>query len=150
MEFIKVSEEKDYKCADELFNLLVKYESDFDTIINGACLIDGFNRAISQDEDSFVYYAKDNDNLVGYIYAYLKTKKNKVITSNVIDLEALFVKKEYRLQGVGKELIYLLEKWAKDKYSDYVIEITCLSDNKKALDFYKTLGYREVKTILRK
>ena len=150
MEFIKVSEEKDYLKADELFNLLVKYESDFDNVINGDVVINGFNKEISKGEDSFVYYVKDNDEFIGYIYAYLKTKKNKVITTNIIDLEALFIKKEYRDKGVGKKLINLLEEWAKLRYDDYAIEITCLSNNKNALGFYKSLGYKEVKTILRK
>lgn len=150
MDFIKVSEEKDYLKADELFNLLVKYESDFDKIINGEAIINGFNKEISKDDDAFVYYVKDNDDFVGYIYAYLKTKKNPVINTNIIDLEALFVKKEYRYKGVGKKLINLLEDWAKERYKDYAIEITCLSNNENALNFYKSLGYKEVKTILRK
>jgi len=73
-----------------------------------------------------------------------------VIKSNIIEVECLYVKEEFRNKGIGKKLIETLENWAKNKFKEYKIEITCLSNNTKALGFYKKLGYSEIKTVLRK
>ena len=150
MEYIKIQSEVDCIEADKLFNELVKYESGFDHIINGECKIDGFNKNVIDKSHVFAYYVKDKDIPVGYIFAYLKTPYNKVIKTNVIMVESFFVRSEYRKNGIGKALLELLESWAKETFDDYVVEIVCLSNNKNALDFYKNLGYEEVKVTLRK
>jgi len=150
MEYIKIENELDYIEADKLLNELVKYESDFDRVINGKCIIKDFHKDIFKHSNIFAYYVKEKDECIGYIFAYLKTPYNEVINTNVIMLESLFVKEKYRKLGVGKKLIEMLEDWANNSFSDYVIEIVCLSNNGSALKFYEKLGYKQVKTILRK
>ncbi len=150
MEYIKIENEFDCKCADKLLNELIKYESNLDDVINGECIINDFHKDMIKHSHVFAYYVKDNDECIGYIFAYLKTPLNDIITTNVVMLESLFVKEKYRKKGLGKQLIEMLEEWAKSKWDKYVVEIVCLSDNKNALNFYKKLGYVESKTILRK
>ena len=150
MEYKRIENEQDYIQADILFNDLIKYESKLDNVINGNCSIDGINKEMASKTNVFAYCAKDNDETVGYIFAYLKTPYNNVVTTNVINLEALFIKEEYRRKGVGEKLIHLLEDWGRNNFDKYVIEITCLSSNENALKFYQCLGYTTVKTILRK
>ena len=150
MEYIKINSEKDCIEADKLLNALIKYESDFDGIINGKCIVEDFHKEVLDKSNVFAYYVKENDVAIGYIFAYLKTPYNNVIKTNVVMLESLYVKDEYRKKGIGKTLIRMLEDWAKETLKDYVIEIVCLEKNKIALDFYNRLGYSEVKTILRK
>ena len=150
MEYIKISSKEDCLEADKLLNELIKYESGFDKVINGNCVIHGFHEEILDKSHVFAYYVKDKDECVGYIFAYLKSPYNDVIRTNVIMLESLFVKEEYRKQGVGKKLIEMLEKWANENFDNYVVEIVCISNNIEALRFYDKLGYKEVKTILRK
>lgn len=150
MEYIKISSKEDCLEADKLLNELVKYESSFDNFINGNCVISDFHEEVLDKSHVFTYYVKDNGDCIGYIFAYLKSPYNDVIKTNVIMLESLFVKEEYRKQGVGKALIEMLEKWASERFNDYVVEIVCLSNNTEALKFYDKLGYKEVKTILRK
>ena len=150
MEYIKISNELDCIEADKLFNSLIKYESGFDKIINGNCVVRGFNKEMLGQPNAFAYYVKDNEECVGYIFAYLKTPYNSVMNANIVTVESLFIKEEYRGKGIGKTLIEMLGKWSEAKFKDYVVEITCLSNNKDALKFYDKLGYMEVKTILRK
>lgn len=150
MEYIKINSENDCVEADKLLNDLIKYESNFDDVINGKCTIKDFHKSMLDKSNVFAYYVKDNGSAVGYIFAYLKTPYNDVIKTNVVMLESLYIKEEYRKNGLGRTLIEMLEKWAKETLKDYSIEIVCLSKNKEALKFYDKLGYSEVKTILRK
>ena len=150
MEFIKVKSSEDCVEADGLLNALISYESDFDDVINGNCVIKDFHKECIDRSHVFAYYVKDGEEAVGYIFAYLKNIQNDIINSNVIVLESLFVKEKYRRQKVGSKLIFMLEKWAKDTFSNYIIEITSLSKNESAIKFYESLGYRQSKVILRK
>ena len=52
--------------------------------------------------------------------------------------------------GVGRLLVQSFENWAKEKYQDFVIEITYIDANKDAQKFYESMGYLPVKTTLRK
>lgn len=150
MEYIKIENEIDCIEADTLFNELIKYESNLDNVINGNANIEGINKEMMSKSNVFLYMAKDNDKPVGYIFAYLKNPYSSVITTNVIMLEALYVKEEYRAKGVGKHLMTLLEKWAQNSFDKYAIEIVCISNNENAMKFYERMGYNNVKTILRK
>ena len=149
MEYIKINNEIDCKEADKLMNELIKYESSFDNIINGNVNMDGFHEKVFAKPNVFAYYAKDNDKAVGYIFAYLKNNSNNVIKKAIITVESLFVKEEFRKQGIGSELIKRLEDWARETYGNYVVEIVCLSNNIEAIKFYNKMGYNSVKTILR-
>ena len=150
MEYIKISNKLDCIEADKMLNELIKYESGFDKVINGNSKVSGFHDEVLDKSHVFAYYVKDNDECVGYIFAYLKNPYNDVIKTNVIMLESLFIKEEYRKKGIGKTLMEMLEKWSKETFKDYAVEIVCLANNKEALKFYEKVGYKEVKTILRK
>lgn len=150
MEYIRLSNELDCIKADEMLTSLIKYESNFDSVINHSAFVEGFHKEVLNKSHVFAYYVKENDECVGYIFAYLKNPYNDVIRTNVVMLESLFIREDYRGKGIGKNLIKMLEEWANDSFKNYVIEIVCLSNNEKALKFYESLGYCEVKTILRK
>ena len=90
-------------------------------------------------------YAK-SDNPLGY----RQFAKGKIYNNNILILEALYVDEEFRKQGVGKLLLNAFENWAKNKYDDYVIEITYISSNENAKRFYEKMGYATSKITLRK
>ena len=48
------------------------------------------------------------------------------------------------------ELLQAFENWAKEKYEDFVIEITYINSNDNARKFYENMGYKPIKTTLRK
>ena len=64
-----------------------------------------------------------------------------------LDIEALYVKEEYRKNGIGRELIKLVEKKASERN---ILHFHITSDTKKAAtkDFYKKLGYKDTGEIL--
>lgn len=150
MEFIKIDSNLDCIEADKLLEQLINYESKLDKIINGNAIINDFHKRVLSHSNVFAYYAKENNVPIGYIFAYLKTPANEIINTNVVIVESLFVKEEFRCKGVGKTFISMLEEWAKSNFENYVVEITALSNNEKAIEFYNKMGYSEVKVILRK
>ena len=72
---------------------------------------------------TFVY--EDNDDIRGFI---------SVINNDFIG--ALFVKKNYQSQGIGKSLI----DYAKNLYDN--LSLAVYKENEKALEFYKKMGFK--------
>ena len=149
IEIIKVQKKEDCKICDEFLSELINFESSFDSIINKDVAVSGPAENNIKQEDVFVAYAK-SDKPMGYIFGYRQFNKGKIYNKNILILEALFVKEEYRKMGIGKLLVQAFENWAKEKYEDFVIEITYINSNKNAQKFYESLGYKSVKTTLRK
>ena len=139
----------DCKICDEFLSKLINYESSMDKIINKNVNVNGPTENNIKQDDVFVAYAKA-ENPIGYVFGYRQFNKGKIYNKNILILEALYVEKEYRKQGVGKMLLQSFENWAKVKYDDYVIEITYINANKNAEKFYESMGYTQVKTTLRK
>jgi len=53
------------------------------------------------------------------------------------------IKKEYRGQGIGKQLIQSALKKAKTKLKLKIVKLEVLSLNKKAITFYQQLGFKK-------
>lgn len=150
-EIIIAKTQEDYKICDNFLSKLISYESGFDNSIMQNVKINGLSERNSQHDGVYYAYAKQNNELAGFVFAYLKNSKGTVSTTNVINLEALYIEENFRNSGIGKQLVKSVEVWAENNYSkDYIIEITCLGNNLNALDFYKHLDYKPVKIILRK
>ena len=72
---------------------------------------------------TFIY--EDNDDIRGFI---------SIINNDFIG--ALFVEKNYQSQGIGKSLI----DYAKNLYDN--LSLAVYKENKKALEFYKKMGFK--------
>ena len=117
MEFIEVKTEKDCEIADSLLTELIKFESDIDKVINKNFIVkDFYSKIINKHTNMFCVYAQEDNQVLGYIYAYLKNPIGSVTFTNIICLDALYVKEEYRKQGIGKKLMGQLEIWANKNY----------------------------------
>ena len=151
MEFIEVKTEKDCEIADSLLTELIKFESDIDKVINKNFIVkDFYSKIINKHTNMFCVYAQEDNQVLGYIYAYLKNPIGSVTFTNIICLDALYVKEEYRKQGIGKKLMGQLEIWANKNYEKYEIEVTAINDNSNAMKFYESMGYKAIRTTFRK
>ena len=54
----------------------------------------------------------------------------------------LYVQKNYRNKGIGKKLLAMSLKWLKENKVKY-ISLEIHLENKKALNFYRNLGFRD-------
>lgn len=150
MEIRRVNSEKECEICDNFLSKLINFEADFDNVINETAVVNNMYKNFFNKEYVFLAYAFEKEPM-GYVYAYLKYAKGKYDTTNVINLETMFVDEKYRKKGIGKSLIKAVEDWAKSKFKDdFVIEITAIKSNINAVKFYKDLGYEEQKIVFRK
>ena len=147
---IKAETIQDCKICSEFMSKLINYEAGLDSTINSNVYVDGLFEKNLDNKDLYFAYAKA-DEPIGFVFGYLQVPKGKVRSTNILNLEAIFVEEKYRHCGEGKELLKFFEDWAKKQYNnDFVIEITYIKSNEKAKKFYEHLGYKHIKTILRK
>ena len=149
IKIIQAKTKEDCKICDEFLRKLINYESSLDCIINTNVDVKGPAENNIKQDNVFVAYAKSEKPL-GYVFGYRQFNKGKIYNKDILILEALYVEKDYRKQGIGKMLVTSFENWAKEKYKDYVIEISYINANKNAQKFYEKIGYAPVKTTLRK
>lgn len=150
IQVVKASTKQDCEICDSFYGKLMKFEASIDSSISSNSNVSGLHEKALNQDNVFIAYAKTNKP-IGYIYGYLKNFKGQNVTTNRVFVDSLFVEEGYRNKGVGKLLLQAFEDWTKSLFGqDYEIELLCLTNNKKALGFYQSLGYSEVKTTLRK
>lgn len=95
-----------------------------------------------KSEQSLCLIAKQNHEAIGFGVALLKQNKNwhKGLYKAYIDF--LFIKEEYRNQGVGKTLMKKLIQWIKKKkVTD--IRLQVFHNSSETLKFYRNMGFKD-------
>lgn len=149
IQIIQAKTKEDCEICDKFLSKLINYESSLDEIINPNVNVCGPCENNIKQNDVFVAYAK-TDKPVGYVFGYRQFVKGKIYNKDILILEALFVEEYFRNNGVGKLLLNAFENWAKEKYENFVIEITHIHSNENARKFYEKMGYTTSKITLRK
>ncbi len=86
-----------------------------------------------------VFIYKMNNKFIGE-GALVFEKKDYTIPNKRIYLSRLIVKKEYRNQGIGTQILdYLINKSIEWGYSEIILGVDC--DNKSAVHIYKKKGF---------
>jgi ribosomal protein S18 acetylase RimI-like enzyme len=81
-----------------------------------------------------VYVAEDNNERIGYCIAS--------VDGLVGEIDSLFVKNEYRKQGVGEEVMTRALKWLEEQNCK-TIRVSIAEGNESALNFYRKFGFAE-------
>ena len=135
---IKDLEEID-KIALQVHECHVKWRPDIfehtDNIINVQELADMI-------ENSEIFVAKIEEQIVGYILLFSREgKKNGYKYRKELDIDAMGIDEVYRNQGIGRELLEYVKKYAKDNnYTD--LRLTVNEENENARHLYEQLGFR--------
>lgn len=89
-----------------------------------------------------------NDVPVGFAQCQLRYDYVEGTSSAPVGyLEGLFVKEEYRKQGIGKELLDACEKWAKEKgCREFASD--CELENTGSFAFHLNVGFKEANKII--
>ena len=148
MNIIKVNTIQECKQCDHLLENLIKYESSIDDKIKANTIISNFYERTLEKDDSVIYACKEESDLCGFVMACVS--KNTAFVFPIINIVAIYIDESYRGKGIGKKLMKQVEAWANEKYNQFMIELNCISNNAKAIDFYKELGYSEVRLTMRK
>jgi aminoglycoside 6'-N-acetyltransferase I len=109
--------------------------------------IDAFFQGNSIDID-VVFVAENADcELVGFLELNLRDYAEGSRCSPIPYIEAWFVTKQNRGQGIGKALIQAAETWAiEHSFSEIASDTT--PDNIDSIDAHKRLGFREVERVV--
>ena len=92
------------------------------------------------DEISNIYVAVENGNLMGYVALDWRDAAPIFERDGSIYITELYVKEDYRSQGIGSELIERGEQWA-IKQGIGRVSLTVNQSNGSAQDLYRTSGY---------
>ena len=86
-----------------------------------------------------LFVAVEGNEIVGYIFGHYYTVENKTsyidVGKKCFMVDEIYVRPQYRSQGIGKELFRLMEKEVKDSCV-YITLSTSTKDYKKILHFY--------------
>lgn len=132
--------------ANIMLNELIVDEKKYDKNINSDFVVKNYYERYLNDENTCLLIAKQENKIIGYVFGYVREDKDLVL-NKVCVLDALFVKKNYRNQGVAKKLINSFKSWGIKKEARYV-ELKVWKDNDLALNLYKNSGLVVSKYIL--
>jgi aminoglycoside 6'-N-acetyltransferase I len=103
---------------------------------------------IINSEDETIYLIKNNEDYVAFIH--ISIRKDYVEGSNslpVAYIEAIYVKSEFRKNGLARSLILIAENWAKQKGLKKLAS-DAENENLQSIDFHKSVGFDEVGRIV--
>lgn len=99
---------------------------------------------INNEENKFLVAKIDNE-IVGYCYAYISSRKRRQHSRSI----AMGLSKEARGRGIGKQLLAEVIEWAKNNNRIEKLNLGVLSVNAVAVHMYRSFGF-EVEGILEK
>lgn len=118
-------------------------ESELGYLCNAELVKDKINQLNEKREKVFV--AVDNDKVVGFIHV---EKYDVIYFETMANILGLAVEKGYQGKGIGKELIWSVEKWALEN-EIYMMRLNSGITRKNAHKFYRHLGYKSDKEQFR-
>lgn len=90
--------------------------------------------------DSEFYFAYSNTDIVGYLKINFKEAQTEFKETKGLEVERIYVVKNFQGQQIGKRLINFTLQTAKEKKLDY-IWLGVWDKNIKAIEFYKKNGF---------
>jgi ribosomal protein S18 acetylase RimI-like enzyme len=118
---------------DEVINLLLKFSAN--PKLFGNRQNNSFHK-ILETKNSSIEVASRGNKIVGFITYSLRHVAR--YSRPVMQIEELFVDEEFRMQGVGGQLINYVFKIAVENNCQH---IDVLADNKDAILFYQSCGF---------
>jgi len=104
-------------------------------------IYDEYFKAELEKKNSAVFIAEDKRPIGIIIVTYFKPLRISKFTRKGY-VSNLFVRKNYRNKGIGKKLLDISLKWLKETHVKY-ISLEIHLKNKKALKFYRDLGFKD-------
>ena len=133
---------------DMLTDLIQDERKNYDSNINENYKVQEFYEKLIDNEDKIILVARDNDIILGYVYGFIQDNGN-LFNNKIAQLDALFVKEQYRGNGIARSLMKEFINWAEEKGVAY-IELSVCKDNTNAISLYEEEGFSINKICLRK
>ena len=94
------------------------------------------------DENAEFYFAKIENNVIGYLKLNFGASQTELKSEKAIEIERIYVLKEYHGQKVGQILYDKAIEIAKKKNAEFVW-LGVWEENPRAINFYKKNGFIE-------
>ncbi|WP_405384940.1 GNAT family N-acetyltransferase [Maribacter sp. LLG6340-A2] len=91
------------------------------------------------------YFVYRNDELVGYFKLNVLSAQSDVKRDDSIELERIYVLKEYQNLGLGEQFLNHIKKIAKEK-NKKMLWLGVWEENKRAIQFYRRHGFQKFDT----
>ena len=141
-----------FKDTNEINNMLTSLIQDerknYDSNINESYKVQEFYEKFVDNDNEIILVARDNDIILGYVYGFIQDNGN-LFNNKIAQLDALFVKEQYRGNGIARSLMNEFINWAEEKGAAY-IELSVCKDNTNAINLYENEGFSIDKICLRK
>ena len=131
-----------------LTDLIQDERKNYDSNINENYKVEEFYEKLINNNDKTIFVARDNDIVLGYVYGFIQDN-GSLYNNKVAKLDALFVKEQYRGNGIARKLIKEFINWAEEKEVAY-IELSVCKNNTNAISLYENEGFCTDKILLRK
>lgn len=130
----------DCQRLDFLFSKLLKDDkTNYDSNIKDGLTMNGFFSKRINLEDTILFVARCDNEIIGYIYGYVRSDNCiKIELESYID--SLFVEENYRYQKVGTTLLNLFVEESRRRNVKYIL-IDNKQANKHAKEVYEKLGF---------
>lgn len=131
-----------------LTDLIQDERKNYDSNINENYKVEEFYEKLINNNDKTIFVARDNDIVLGYVYGFIQDN-GSLYNNKVAQLDALFVKEQYRGNGIARSLTKEFINWAEEKGVAY-IELSVCKNNTNAISLYENEGFCTDKILLRK
>ncbi|MCU7616448.1 GNAT family N-acetyltransferase [Chryseobacterium sp. PBS4-4] len=95
-----------------------------------------------QNQNSKFYFALSENKVIGYLKVNIGDAQTELQNSNALEIERIYVSKDFHGQKVGQILYDKALQIAKDENVDYVW-LGVWEENLRAIQFYRKNGFKE-------
>ena len=96
-----------------------------------------------RDPNSFFFFAYSDKTILGYLKLNVNNAQTEKMPQNALEVERIYVKKEYKHQGIGTKLFQKALDLAKSQQKN-TIWLGVWENNPVALKFYNKLGFAQI------
>ena len=144
----KVSCIEEAKECDKLLTLLIQDEKKYNENTKDDYIVDNWYPNLIDKDNSQLFIAVYNNEIVGYAYVKIITSSDSPEIYTEASISGIYVKENYRRQGIATKLINEAKKWCINKGVSY-LKLNVLEGNRTALNLYKKLGFNDFSRVLR-
>ena len=144
----KVSCIEEAKECDKLLTLLIQDEKKYNENTKDDYKLDNWYPNLIDKDNNQLFIAVYNNEIVGYAYVKIITSSDSPEIYTEASISGIYVKENYRRQGIATKLINEAKKWCINKGVSY-LKLNVLEGNRIALNLYKKLGFNDFSRVLR-
>ncbi|MDY8136217.1 GNAT family N-acetyltransferase [Aquimarina sp. 2201CG5-10] len=123
----------------DTFGPPVNSEDNIQRYLNDKFTIEQIDKELNNPESQF-YFAKLNDTIAGYLKLNYGNAQTEKVPGNTVEIERIYVAKEYQGNKIGQHLFNKTLEVAKNKQLEY-IWLGVWDKNLEAIKFYQRQGF---------